>query len=316
MKEKRPFKHLIFIPTLFFSVAFLFFACTTRGAIRAEEYFSIGMAFYELGNFVEAERWLNRARAADRTMVASEYNLGRIAFETGRFEEAAGYFERILRRDPENVMALRGAAYSRIHNGDMEIAEQHYERVLSLIPESADDGFNHALVLFSMEKYEESGNVLNRYQHSFDENPAIVLLLARNQKAQDKVEAVDSYARWLELTDEISSIGLFEYAHVLENAGFYARSLEVFNESLNTHVLDSERLSRATIRFNIARLYMIADPDNPGALSELEAAVLDGFSDTASLELLQRDERITSAHRDEIRRLLTQLTAESEQEDT
>ena len=93
---------------LFFVItAFLFLSsCASRAATRAEEYFSIGMAYFEMGKYAEAELWLNRARAVDKTMTASEYNLGRIAFERGRYEEAARHFENILIRDPDNVMAL------------------------------------------------------------------------------------------------------------------------------------------------------------------------------------------------------------------
>ncbi|MDR2363935.1 MAG: tetratricopeptide repeat protein, partial [Spirochaetaceae bacterium] len=36
-------------------------SCATWGA-SAEEYYSLGMAYFELGKFEEAEKWLNRAR--------------------------------------------------------------------------------------------------------------------------------------------------------------------------------------------------------------------------------------------------------------
>ncbi|MCL2602473.1 MAG: tetratricopeptide repeat protein, partial [Treponema sp.] len=161
-----------------------------RGQVQAEEFFAIGMAFFDLGRFADAETWLNRALVSDRTMTASEYNLGRIAFETGRFEEAAVYFERVLRRDPDNVMALRAAAYSRVSNGDFEKAEALYLRVLALVPESADGAFNHALVLYAMERYAESEEALNRYPHTLEGNAASLLLLARAQKAQGNIEAI------------------------------------------------------------------------------------------------------------------------------
>jgi tetratricopeptide (TPR) repeat protein len=53
------------------------------------------MAYFELEKYAEAERWLQRATAADRTITATEYNLGRIAFETGRFNDAIQYFDLI-----------------------------------------------------------------------------------------------------------------------------------------------------------------------------------------------------------------------------
>jgi tetratricopeptide (TPR) repeat protein len=106
---------IYFFPLFFLFITWGFLSCasqknTAQTTAQAEEYYSIGMAYFELGKFTDAEYWLNRARATDKTMVASEYNLGRIAFETGRYEDAAGYFEKILDLDPYNVMALRAAA--------------------------------------------------------------------------------------------------------------------------------------------------------------------------------------------------------------
>ncbi|MCL2271042.1 MAG: tetratricopeptide repeat protein, partial [Treponema sp.] len=71
------------LKNLFFCIAAVIAlnGCASWGAASAEEYFSIGMAYYDMGKFAEAEKWLNRAKARDRTMSASEYNLGRIAFE-------------------------------------------------------------------------------------------------------------------------------------------------------------------------------------------------------------------------------------------
>ena len=218
MKKKIFFgAPLLFFHFLLIIMTGIFFSsCASRGAAQAEEYFSIGMAYYEMGKFAEAEKWLNRARAAERTMTASDYNLGRIAFETGRYEEAAKHFERILVRDPENVMALQAAAYSRIKNGDLEKAESLYNRVLALIPESSDDGFNYALVLYSLKKYDKCENVLNKYPYALDENSASILLFARAQKAQNKIEAVDSYAKWVTVTTGTANPqGLYEYAQVL-----------------------------------------------------------------------------------------------------
>ena len=297
-------KRLVLILLFFLLLMNLLPSCATQGAIRAEEYFSIGMAYYDLGNYAEAERWLLRARQSDRTMIASEYNLGRIAFETGRYEEASLYFESILIRDPDNLMALRSAAYSRIHNGDYEKALDLYSRILILVPESADDGYNHALVLYSMEMYQDSENVLLRYPLSLEVNPATILLLARVQKAQDKIEAIDSYAHWVTLSNSPSSQGLFEYAEVLEGSEFYARALEQYDAALGAMNQDTANLSRALIYFRTARLHLIADPESREGILAFETAINLGYDDTSAIDELMGNERISGDHRAEIQRLL------------
>ena len=302
---------LLLFPVLFSSVLLLPSCASRRDELRAEEFFSIGMAFFDLGRFAEAEVWLNRARQADRTMTASEYNLGRIAFETGRFEEAALLFERILRRDPYNVMALRAAAYSRISNGDLEIAAALYDRVIALVPESADGAFNYALVLFALGRYEESEAALNRHPHALEGNAPSILLLARAQKAQERIEAIDTYARWLSAVypETPNPQGIFEFAQILEAAGFYSRAIEQLDAAMEALVADMPALKRYTLRFERARLFLVADPENIEGMDELKAAVYDGFSDTAALQALLREDRITQDNMHEIREILDSILA-------
>ena len=307
VKSKNRFSPLFFLVCVaFFLPPCLFFSCASQ-AVSAEEYFSIGMAYYELGKFEEAEKWLNRARSINRTMVASEYNLGRIAFETGRYEEAAEHFERILRRDPENVMALKAAAYARIKNGDMEEAEAIYARVLALVPEEADSGYNYALVLYAMEKYDESEKVLLKYPYAPEENQDALLLLARTQKALNKVEAADNYAKWIGLSAQAVPQVLYEYAQVLEAAALYARALEQYRVAAAALQTDTETLKKPGIRFEIARLLFTADSGNDEGVTELDAAVAEGFKDTEALEKLLDDGRISEAHKEAIRGALDRI---------
>jgi tetratricopeptide (TPR) repeat protein len=281
-------------------------SCLSGGEASADEYFSMGMAYYEIGKYEEAERWLNRASSLDKTKEASEYNLGRIAFERGRYEDAAKRFESILTRDPQNIMALKGAAYSRIKNGDLAKAEELYNRVLALVPESADDGYNYALVLYAVKKYEESETVLLKYRYSLDENKDTLLLLARTQKALDKVEAVDTYDRWV-ANNTGDAVVLYEYAGTLEKAGFYARAIEQYRASLAALKADTETLKKSGLRFDTARVFLTADPDNAEGMTELNAAVEAGFADIAALEALSIDERITQSNRDSILKVINTL---------
>ncbi|MCL2380258.1 MAG: tetratricopeptide repeat protein [Treponema sp.] len=299
---------------VFLALALLLSSCASRGAAQAEEFFSIGMAFFDLGRFAEAEVWLNRARAADRTMTASEYNLGRIAFETGRFDEAALLFERILRRDPYNVMALRAAAYSRVNNGDFQRAEALYARVLALVPEYADGGFNHALVLYAMGRYEDSEAALNRHPHALEGSAPSLLLLARTKRAQNRIEAVDAYARWVAAVSPAtpSPQGLFEFAMVLEDAGFYSRAIEQLDAAIEALTVDTAALQRSTLRFEKARVMLTADPENVEGMYEFNTAVEAGFAGTDAIQELLQDQRVTEANIARIREILSDILARTE----
>jgi tetratricopeptide (TPR) repeat protein len=265
------------------------------------------MAYFDLGKYTEAERWLNRARTADRTMTASEYNLGRIAFETGRYEDALRHFESILRQDSQNVMVLKAAAYTCIRTGDISKAEAYYSWVIYLVPESADDGYNYALVLHAIKKYEESETVLLRYPQALIDKPDSLLLLARAQAAMNKVEAIDNYAKWVAGASAADPVVLHEYAITLEKAELYARALEQYRESLSALRVDRESLKRYQLRFDIARLLLIADPGNDEAITELNEAISEGFDDLNALEDLLIDNRIGENQKQEIRNIINEL---------
>ncbi|MDR0598058.1 MAG: tetratricopeptide repeat protein [Treponema sp.] len=282
-------------------------ACVTGGATSAEEYFSLGMAYYDQGKYAEAERWLNRARMMDKTRVASEYNLGRIAYETGRYEDAVRYFERALARDADNVLALKAAAYSRIKIGDLAGAEELYERVLALEPESADQGYNYALVLMALEKPDKAEEALLKYKITMVENKNSLLLLARAQKAQNKVEAADTYNEWLQGNNDAKV--RYEYAQVLESAEFYAKALEEYRAVIaalpqGQTSADPASPVRTDVRVTAARLLLIADPEKNDGIAELETAVTEGLTDTEKLTALLEEPGICAEHKDEIRRII------------
>jgi tetratricopeptide (TPR) repeat protein len=283
---------------------FSYSSCLSFGA-SAEEYYNIGMAYFELGKFEEAERWLNRAKAADKTKVASEYNLGRIAFETGRYEEAALIFDRILARDPKNTMALKAAAYTRIKTGELTKAEQYYQQVLALVPESVDDGYNYALVLFAVKKFEEAEKTLLKNPYALEENRDVLLLYARAQKAQGKVEAADTYAKFL--LNNSDPKARYEYARTLEDAELYAKAIEEYRTALNELSQDSTDLKRDDIRFGLARALLIADGANPEGLTELEGAVSGSFTDMEAMENLAANEKLSAANRNRVQDIIARM---------
>jgi tetratricopeptide (TPR) repeat protein len=307
-------KNIFFIFVLFPSAFSFLGSCASWGAISAEEYFSIGMAYFDMGKYEEAEKWLNRAKAKNRTMTASEYNLGRIAFETGRYDEASKYFEAILKRDPGNVLALKAAAYTRIRNGDIEMAAVLYDRLLFLVPESADDGYNYALVLFAMKKYDKAEEVLKSHEIALLDNSDVLLLYARCQKEQGKPEAIDTYASWL--IDNSNPKVRCEYAQLLEGQELYARALEEYRTALTDLPANNVDPTKADLRFNIARLLLIADSTSAEGATELSGAVADGYADIEAMEKLLEDGRISASNKDEIRTIITEAKRAAAQTST
>jgi tetratricopeptide (TPR) repeat protein len=308
MKSSRQTVLLSFL-AMIFSLACISCA-SARLVTSAEEYYTLGMAYFELGKYEEAEQWLGRARRVDKTKAASEYNLGRIAFERGRYGEALKYFEQILTKDAENLLALRAAAYTKIKLSDIEGAEDYYDRVLRLVPESYDDGYNYALILFAMDKADKAEEVLLKYDLIIDSNSDAVLLLARVQAKLEKVEAVDNYDRYLQVKTDNKV--RFEYAEALGKNEFYARAQEEYNailEGLPRGEISSEagNLTRPKVLFAVAHLLLIAESDSDSGITALSQAVEEGFNDIPALEAVLEEPKITDAQKEEIRRIIAGL---------
>jgi len=301
MKKLNPVFYLILISS---ALGLVLGSCANWGAVSAEEYYAIGMAYYDMGKYDEAEKWLIRAKAKDRTKTASEYNLGRIAFEGKRYDEAIKYFETILKRDPNNVLALKAAAYTYIKNGDIVKASELYKRLLALVPESYDDGYNYALVLFVMKKYDEAEKVLKTYEYALLDNNDVLLLYARAQKEQGKPEAIDTYASWLVNNNDAKARN--EYAQLLETHQMYARALEEYRTVYTSLSSTSVDPSKPEVRFAIARLMLTADAENTEGVTELKAAVDDGYKYFDEIEKLLADNNVSAANKNEIRVIVTE----------
>jgi len=308
--QKLKFYLILIFTSLYFII--ILSGCA-GGPVSAQEYYSIGMAYFDLGKYDEAEKWLNRARLSDRTMVASTYNLGRLAFERQRFEEAAKHFESILKKDGDNVLALKAAAYSRIKTNDIETAEKHYKKLLSLVPESADDGYNHALILYTLERYSAAEEVLQKYPIALQENKDTMLLYARCQAALNKVEAIDTFAQWLENNTDAKV--RYEYAQTLERHEFYARALEEYRLSHTNTAATAVNPAKYDVRFAIARVLLTAQGSDGEGVTELQGAVTDGFSDITAAEALLNIKGISAGNKSSIQNIINTLRAnEAEKE--
>jgi tetratricopeptide (TPR) repeat protein len=300
----KKFSLLFFLLSFSSALGLVLGSCASWGAASAEEYYAIGMAYYDMGKYDEAEKWLNRAKAKDKTKNASEYNLGRIAFEAKRYDDAIKHFEAILKKDPNNVLALKAVAYTYIKNGNIDKASGMYKRLLALVPESYDDGYNYALVLFAMKKYDEAEQVLKTYEYALLDNSDVLLLYARTQKEQGKPEAIDTYASWLVNNNDAKV--RYEYAQLLEGQEMYARALEEYKTAYEGLTATSVEPSKPELRFTIARLTLTADAENKEGAAELKAAVEEGYKDFDEIEKLLDDERVSAASKDEIRAIVTE----------
>jgi tetratricopeptide (TPR) repeat protein len=68
-------------------------------------------AFLAQGDFAAVRAALERATAADATLVGAELQLGALYEQAGLFDAAAKRYRKVLARNPDNVLALNNLAY-------------------------------------------------------------------------------------------------------------------------------------------------------------------------------------------------------------
>jgi tetratricopeptide (TPR) repeat protein len=285
------------------------------------------MAYYEMGSketdqskrqsdFENAQKWLTRASAANKTQTASQYQLGQIAYETQHYTEALKYFKKILKKDPKNVMALKASAYTMIMMGKIDDGKKRYQEVNALEPESVDSGYNYALVLYFCKDYQGAYDVLNKFSATLASNKDGSLLLARIDKALDKPEAIDAYNNWLaSFKDDAEAPEVsYEYGELLEKDELYAKAIDNYKTAYSKLTKDSKPANKADVSFALGRAMLLADPTSDDGLKQLQTAVkTDGFSDTDQLDALAKDDRIGKAHQSAVQALSDVITTAAQQ---
>jgi tetratricopeptide (TPR) repeat protein len=278
-------------------------SCATPSGtfVRAEEYFSIASAYFDLGKYPEAARWFNLARKNKKTEKAAEYYLGRVDFMLGDYESSALRFERLLEDDPSNATVIRAAAYARLKAREWDKALELFSRLEALLPETPDARYNYALALSLAGRYEESIDKLKPYAERNPSERDALLLLGRAERKLGRPEAMDRFSAALALKEE-GAVRL-ELAELFEERQLFARSLESYDLLLGSESGVADGIGKADLRFRKARVLLIAGEDPAQGLAELRSAVKEGFKDSALLAGLSEDPRLS----EDIRRSVSEI---------
>ncbi|AEJ19638.1 tetratricopeptide repeat protein [Gracilinema caldarium] len=282
--------------TCIIAVYLLVLSCVSGPAsISEEELYSLGKAYYDLGKYTEAEIWFQKASKYSKTKNASMYYLGRIAFQQQKYTKAASIFEILLNKDKDNVILLKAAAFSNLKALNFEKAELYYRRVIELVPESKESKYGYALVLYGIQKYSESYQLLKEMKADDGNDKDALLLLARTEKMLAYPEAIDHYSQWLKKNDDPQI--LKEYAEVAEQLALYSRAIEALKKIKQTNREELAGLQKGEVDFRIGRLIIFADPlDNQG-FKHIESALSAGYQNKEQFDVLLADTRLTETQK-------------------
>jgi len=266
--------------------------CVTSegGKQIASDYYNIGNAFFELGQYEKAIQYYENALRVDPSMVKADYNLAVTYVRMKRGADAVTILKRLLAGDPKNttLMAALGWAYHALGK-DAEALGQ-YDALLALSPADQNALYNSGIILWKMKKKTEA---LERFHKVLaitpDDTDALFAagsILLSNDEAKD---ASDMLSRYVEKKpDDIEAWYLI--AAAAERLQKYSRALEAYDKII---AIDAKQ---GNAWYGEARLLLTVVEDPQKGLDALDKALSSGYSDKeavkallASPQLLEKD---------------------------
>lgn len=271
--------------------AFLAGCVTSEGGKQiAADYYNIGNAFFELGQYDKAIQYYENALRVDPSMVKADYNLAVTYVRMKRSADAVTILKRLMTGDPKNttLMAALGWAYHEL--GKDTEALQQYDVILTLSPADQNALYNSGIILWKTGKKPEA---LERFRKVLaitpDDTDALFAagsILLSDDEAKD---ASDMLSRYVEKKpDDIEAWYLV--AAAAERLQKYARALEAYDRII---AIDAKQ---GNAWYGEARLLLTVVEDPQKGLDALDKALSSGYADKngvkallASPQLLEKD---------------------------
>ncbi len=289
-------------------------ASTAAPSAVAQEWFDLGNAWLEKGDWKRAGQAYSHALALDPHYAGASFNLARAFTESGDYDRALQALDALAKNDPGNVKIMAARAYTLYKKGDAKAALAAYREVIALDQFSPDAVYNTALLELSSGAAAAAVDDLNRLTTANPDDGQAFLLLGRaiDRRAADAIKAAnaakaapgskapasaaaapgpaaDATAEASILTDdESAALSAYETARTLGKAD--AEALERIaglyeKEQLYTDAMDALEAAlkadpkRASAAFSLARLRLVIAGDSDKGLAALKTALDAGFAD-------------------------------------
>lgn len=291
----RQNRHLALLPLVALpaalALASLLGGCASDPRVReiAAEYYNIGNAFFELGQYEKAIDAYRSALRFDPSLVKGDYNLALTYARMKRLPEAEQLLKKLLADDPANVTVMSTLAWAYHLAGRDEEAVSQYDAVLAIAPENADAWYNSALILWKLEKKQEALERLRKLLAIAPEDAEGLFGAGSLLLSMDDAAGAEEYlGRFVQKKpDDIDARYLL--ADSLERQRKLSRVLEEYDRILERDA------KQANAWFGKARLLLTVIEDPDSGLAALRKSLDLGFKDReaaalllASPELLER----------------------------
>ncbi len=266
-------------------------ASDSHGRDVAAEYYNVGNAYYELGQYEKSAQYYRNALRTDPTLAKASFNLSLVLVRLKKTDEALRILQDLLSRDPQNVTVMSALAWALHEGGKDTDALARYEDILKIAPENQDARYNEGLILWKLGRLREALEGFKKILSITPDDPDALyggasLLLSLD----DPQTAGDYLDRYLEKKpDDVEARLLL--ASCFERLEKYARALTAY-EAIQTLAPKDPRAW-----FGEARLLLTVVEDPEKGVNSLLKALELGFQDPeaikvllASAQLLARDQ--------------------------
>lgn len=275
-----------------YSVSKVFFLVLLLSACRsspqreelARDYYNVGNAYFDLGQFDNAEEFYGRALELDSTINQAVFNLARTHLEIGNYRKSLKLLNQLLEKDSENVMVLEMIAYGYYKMSKTEEALSYYRLILDINAYNERALYNLGLLEKDKENWSVSRSYLERLLE-LDDKPEYRELLAELAFADGDVERAISLYESI-LLDDKGSYDTYEALKdlYLGTEQYYSAN-EMYDKMLSS--LESEE-NKGYLLFERCRIEFLYLEDHVNAQEHLIEALDLGFAaeDRKPLDLL------------------------------
>ncbi len=149
------------------------------------EYYNIGEEYLKLKNYSKAAEFYIKAASDKEIANAAYFKAGRCYALGKNWTKALGVYSEIYRYDKGNSSVKESLAYIYAMSGDYKNSEVLYRELLDANPDVPEILMNYAVVLLTMEKYDEARAQVAILKEKFPDQQKIKTLEDKINDAAD-----------------------------------------------------------------------------------------------------------------------------------
>ncbi|MDP3179713.1 MAG: tetratricopeptide repeat protein [Spirochaetaceae bacterium] len=271
-------------------------ACASAPSPLAAEWYDLGNAWLDKGDYKRAGEAYRRALGFDQSLAGASFNWARALAEAGDFAGSLEILDKLAKSDPENARILTARAWVLYKAGRAADALEAYQALIALDPYSPDAIFNAAVLKLAAGDASGAAKDLEVLVKAKPEESKAVLLLGRAYddalaSATNDAERAAFAAGALAAFEKARALGKADAA-ALERIGLAYADQAYANKRSYLEaiaVLDEAALAdpkRAEAWFALARIRLTAAEDGTGGLEALRKALEAGFADKEKISKL------------------------------